>query len=120
MRKRVLVVEDNGDIREMMKTLLEFYGYEVIEASDGIQGVEMALAEEPDLIFMDISMPLLDGLQATAAIREHPQLTGIPIIAVTAFDTFYDEKARKAGCTDVIHKPLDFDRLRPLVQHYVA
>jgi CheY-like chemotaxis protein len=118
MSKKVLVVDDNRDIRMMMKMLLEMYGYEVVEAGNGYEAVETAINDKPDLIFMDIGMPLLDGVQATAAIREHDGLADIPILAVTGYAEFYRDKAEAAGCTDVIRKPLDFNRLRPLVRHY--
>jgi len=69
---------------------------------------------------MDIAMPVMDGLQATKAIRQHDDLADIPIVAVTAYGDFYGERARNAGCTDVIQKPLDFGRLEPMVESYMA
>ena len=73
MKKRVLVVDDHPDIRKMMRILLEMYGYDVVEAADGYEAVERAINDKPDLIFMDIGMPLLDGVQAIAAIRAHAE-----------------------------------------------
>ena len=116
----VLVAEDNEDVRTMMTYLLKTYGYEVIEASDGYEAVEMAVKAKPDLILMDIAMPVLDGVQAVLAIRQHEDLVKVPIVALTAFGDYYAEKALEAGCNDVIQKPLDFEHLRPLLQRYVS
>ena len=118
MKKKVLVVDDHPDIRKMMRILLEMYGYDVVEAGDGYEAVERAMKDKPDLIFMDIGMPLLDGVQAIAAIRAHAEFADTPILAVTGYAEFYRDKAEAAGCTDVIRKPLDFNRLRPLVKFY--
>lgn len=119
MRRKVLVAEDYTDSRKMMKVLLELEGYDVLEASDGLEAVKKAVEERPDLIFMDIAMPVLDGLQAASAIRRHQELARVPIVAVTAYGDFYEDKARAAGCNDVIQKPLDFRRLEPLVERYM-
>jgi CheY-like chemotaxis protein len=120
MRKRVLVAEDYEDIRRMMKILLECRGYEVLEAADGFEAVKKAVSDNPDLILMDIAMPVMDGLQATEAIRQHEDLAGIPIVAVTAYGDFYGEKAIDVGCNDVIQKPLDFSRLGPIMESYIS
>jgi CheY-like chemotaxis protein len=120
MRKRVLVAEDYDDIRRMMKILLECRGYEVLEAADGFEAVKKAVSDNPDLILMDIAMPVMDGLQATQAIRQHDNLADVPIVAVTAYGDFYGDKAMDAGCNDVIQKPLDFGNLEPLVESYIA
>jgi len=119
MSKKVLIAEDYTDTRTVMKLLLETCGYDVIEACDGFEAVAKAIEEHPDLILMDIAMPVLDGLEATRAIRSHAELAKTPILAVTAYGDFYREKAEAAGCNDVIQKPLDFDDLFPLVNHYV-
>ena len=119
LSKKVLVVDDQADIRVVMKILLEMYGYTVVEAANGYEAVERAVNERPDLIFMDIGMPLLDGVQATAAIREHPELANIPVLVLSGDAEFYGDRALAAGCTEVIRKPLDFNRLRPLVRHYI-
>jgi CheY-like chemotaxis protein len=120
MRKKVLVVEDQADIRKMMKIMLEFQGFEVAEASDGYEAVEIAVDEPPDVILMDMAMPVLDGLYSTRALRQHEELEDVPIIGVTAYGDFYDSRARAAGCTDVLHKPIDFGALKPLVEHYAS
>lgn len=118
--KKVLLVEDYTDVRKMMSIFLKHSGYEVLEASDGYEALEMAVEEKPDLVLMDIGLPVLDGIQATRAIREHAELRDMPIIAVTAYGDFYEQKAREAGCNDVIQKPLHLEHLEPLVKSYVS
>ncbi len=106
MSKRILVVEDQADNRRILRDLLGNYGFEVLEAENGAQGVDRAIAEKPDLILMDIQMPELDGYDATRQIKKHPIGTNIPIIAVTSFALSGDEtKAREAGCDDYVAKP---------------
>ena len=119
MRKRVLVVEDFEDVRRMMKRYFEHDGFEVIEATDGYEAVQKALEEHPDLIIMDIAMPVMDGIQATTAIRQHEHMSDVPIVAVTAYADFYCDRARDVGCNEVVPKPIDFGRLQPVVHSYV-
>src|SRR5688500_14278502 len=90
VNKRVLVVEDEKDLRKMMKILLELHGFDVIEAADGYEAVEKAVDESPDLIFMDIAMPVMSGIDSTRTIRLHKELDEVPIVAVTAYRDFYD------------------------------
>ncbi len=118
MTKKVLVAEDEADLRKMLKILLGIHGFEVIEARDGYEAVEKAVEEEPDLILMDMSMPVLGGVESTRAIRDHENLHDVPILAVTGYGEFYNSRARAAGCTDVLCKPLDFAQLKPLVERY--
>jgi len=120
MSKKVLIVEDYEDTREFMKILLESYGYKVIEAADGIEAIDRVKQHHPDLILMDISLPLVDGLTATRAIREFEADQKVPIIAVTAFGQNYYKKAIEAGCNDLIDKPVDFDTLEPILSSYLA
>ena len=120
VNKRVLLAEDETDLRKMMKILLELQGYDVIEAADGYEAVEKAVEEEPDLILMDIAMPVMDGIDSTRTIRMHEELNEIPIVAVTAYGDFYSERARNAGCTDVIQKPIDFGQLKPMIERYMV
>jgi CheY-like chemotaxis protein len=106
----VLVAEDHADSREALRTLLEAFGYRVVEAVDGREAVERARAEHPDLVLMDVMMPRMDGLQATRAIRADPDLAGLRIVALTAV-----EGARatvlEAGCDELVPKPIDVRRL---------
>lgn len=119
MNKKVLVAEDETDLRKMMKILLEIHGYDVIEAADGYEAVEKAVDEAPDLILMDMAMPVMGGLDSTRTIRDHDALKTVPIVAVTAYGDFYDVRAKDAGCTDLVRKPLDFGQLKPLVERYI-
>ncbi|MBA2727313.1 MAG: response regulator [Parachlamydiaceae bacterium] len=120
MQKTILVAEDIEDSRQLMKVVLEMFGYIVIEAENGQQAVKSAAELHPDLILMDMSMPILDGLSATKAIRKFNGKTKIPIIAVTAFGKQYYDLAIEAGCNDLISKPVDFDTLRPVIAQYLS
>jgi CheY-like chemotaxis protein len=119
MIKTILIVEDTFDSRLMMKCLIESYGYRVITADNGQEAIEMAQAEEPDLILMDIRMPILDGVDATQIIRAFsgPEL---PILGVTAFDNRFDHQALEAGCNEILSKPLDFDNLENVLNKYLT
>ena len=119
MSKKVLIVEDYADIRTIMKILVGLRGYEVIEASDGYEAMEQAKQYHPDLILMDLAMPILDGFTATQIIRQLDEMREIPIIALTAYDTFR-KKAIDAGCNEVIKKPIDFKKLEPLLNQYLG
>jgi two-component system cell cycle response regulator DivK len=105
----VLVVDDFADSREVLRKRLELNGYRVVEAADGEQAVETARLHCPDLILMDLHLPLLDGLTAAKRIRAVKGLCeGVPIIAVTAYHTYgMREAALEAGCDDYLVKPLD-------------
>jgi len=109
--KKILVVEDVEFNRDLMVQLLE-ESYEVVTATDGVEGIELAERERPDLILMDLSLPVLDGWEATRRIKANEALKGIPIIALTAHAMSGDEeKARQSGCDDYLSKPLDEELL---------
>ena len=104
--KRILVVEDHEDNRQILRDLLASAGYEMIEAGNGEDGVAAAASERPDLILMDIQLPILDGYEATRQIKANPALSAIPIIVVTSYALSGDEeKARTAGCDAYVAKP---------------
>jgi two-component system cell cycle response regulator DivK len=106
MNQRILVIEDQEDNRAILRDLLTSTGYEVLEAVNGEEGVRMAAAHPPDLILMDIQLPVLDGYEATRRIKAQEQLRAIPIIAVTSYALSGDEdKARAAGCDGYVTKP---------------
>ena len=106
MTKRVLVVEDQEDLRGILRDLLTSSGYEMLEAADGQAGVDKARAEKPDLILMDIQMPVMDGYDATRQIKADPDLKSTPIVAVSSFAMKGDEeKARASGCDHYVTKP---------------
>ena len=100
--------------------MLELAGYRVLEAENGLEAVEVAREEHPDAILMDMSLPVMDGCQATRRIREHPELRNIPIIACTAHNRWeWRGKAIVAGCTDFITKPLDSEGLTTVLSRYL-
>ena len=104
--KRILVIEDTEDNRTILRDLLGVAGYEMIEAHDGAEGVAKASEHKPDLILMDIQLPVLDGYEATRRIKAQPDLAHIPIIAVTSYALSGDEaKTRAAGCDGYVAKP---------------
>ena len=112
----VLLVEDTEDNRFMMRRLLEMTGYRVIEATNGEDAVSLAKAERPNLILMDLSLPVIDGLAATRLIREVPTLQATPIVAVSAHDTSdFQSEAIEAGCNSYVTKPIDFNELEDLI-----
>jgi len=109
---KLLLVEDNEMNRDMLSRRLERKGFEVVMAVDGGEGVAMALSELPDLILMDMNLPVLDGWEATRQIKAAPQTSGIPVIGLTAHAMSGDrEKGMAAGCDDYDTKPVDFERL---------
>lgn len=106
MRKRILMVEDTEDNRQLLRDLFAGTEYELLEATDGAAGLAMAQAHRPDLILMDIQLPVLDGYETTRRIKADPALHDIPVIAVTSYALSGDErKARAAGCDAYIAKP---------------
>jgi CheY-like chemotaxis protein len=119
-RPTVLVVEDFEDNRFMMRRLLEMSGYVVIEAVNGRQAVEKAQSERPDIILMDLSLPMLDGLAATRQIRAYDGLGKVPIVAVSAHDSAdFHAEALAAGCNEYVTKPIDFDQLVQLLSRLI-
>ncbi len=109
---RILLVEDNEMNRDMLSRRLQRKGYEVLIAIDGEQGVAVAQAEQPDLILMDMSLPVLDGWEATRKIRADPTISAVPVIALTAHAMAGDqEKCMAVGCDDYDTKPVDLARL---------
>ena len=109
----ILVVEDHDDTREMLHTLLEGWGCRVVEASNGLEAVEAASRERPQLILMDSRLPFLDGLEATRRIRENRLLDQVKIVALNGSGSpHYHADALAAGCEDSIDKPFDIERLR--------
>jgi two-component system, cell cycle response regulator DivK len=121
MSKRILVVEDQEDNRTILRDLLSNVGYELIEAVDGVDGVAMAERERPDLILMDIQLPVVDGYQATQRIKANPKLRAIPVIAVTSYALSGDEeKARAAGCDGYVTKPFSPRELLARVREFLA
>jgi two-component system, cell cycle response regulator DivK len=114
---KILLVEDNEMNRDMLSRRLERRGYAILIATDGEQGVSLARKEKPDLILMDMSLPVLDGWEATRRIKAENELKHIPIIALTAHAMTTDEqRAREAGCDDFDTKPIELGRLLEKIQ----
>ncbi len=120
MTQRILVVEDTEDNRRIVRDLLTSVGYELIEAADGAEGVALAQREKPDLILMDIQLPVLDGYEATRRIRATPDLAAVPIIAVTSYALSGDEaKTRAAGCDGYVAKPFSPRQLLAKIREFL-
>jgi CheY-like chemotaxis protein len=114
---KILLVEDNEMNRDMLSRRLQRRGHEVLIALDGVQGVELAQSQNPDLILMDMSLPILDGWQATQQLKAAPETNTIPIIALTAHAMAGDrEKCLEMGCDDYDTKPVEFSRLLGKIQ----
>lgn len=114
---KILLVEDNEMNRDMLSRRLERRGYQVVMAFDGAQGVAMAQAEKPDLILMDMSLPVIDGWEATRRVKANEATKTIPVIALTAHAMSDDrEKAVQAGCDEYDTKPVDLERLLGKIQ----
>ena len=121
MTKRILVVEDQEDLRGVLRTLLTGSGYEMLEAADGQAGVEKAKSDLPDLILMDIQLPVLDGYDATRQIKADPRLAATPVIAVSSFAMKGDEeKARAAGCDHYVTKPYSPMQLLRIIRGFLG
>src|SRR5262245_22734890 len=120
MSKRILVVEDQADNRRIVRDLLTRNGYEVVEAMTGEAGVTLAETQHPDLILMDIQLPIIDGYEAARRIKANPELRHIPIIAVTSYALRGDDvKAFAAGCDDYMAKPYSPRALLAKVREYL-
>ena len=121
MTKCILVVEDQEDNRQILRDLLRSADYEMIEAVDGEEALTAVTKRRPDLILMDIQLPILDGYEATRRIKADPAFCSIPIIAVTSYALSGDEaKARQAGCDDYVTKPYSPRQLLAKVKEYLA
>ncbi|OCT13174.1 two-component system response regulator [Paenibacillus pectinilyticus] len=118
---KILLVEDNEMNRDMLSRRLLRKGFEVIMAVDGQQGVDAARLEAPSLILMDMSLPVMDGWQATRLLKAAPETRGIPIIALTAHAMATDRQmAFEAGCDDFDTKPIDWNRLLDKIQTFLT
>ena len=118
----ILVAEDDEDNRFIMKMLLEMRGYQVVTAANGHEALANAESARPDLILMDLRMPLLNGLATTRQLRQHDSahLRGIPVIALSAYDPAQHRAvAIAAGCNDYVTKPIDYDRLEKLIENFL-
>ena len=118
--KKILIVEDNEDCRELQARFIRRLGYEVIEADNGAAAIDEALAGHPDLILMDLGMPKMNGEDAIVELKNHSSTRDIPIIVCTAFVLGPRvARARDAGAVEILHKPYKFSQLQNLLQKYV-
>ncbi|HKQ99666.1 MAG TPA: response regulator [Pyrinomonadaceae bacterium] len=117
-RLKILDVQDDPCMRMLVKDYLEREGYEVVQASDGQQGIEAALREKPDLILMNFMMPVMDGDAATRRLREHPQMRDVPIILNTACQGEIIQELMASGFTDYIILPCDPRQITEMIQKY--
>jgi len=117
----ILIAEDSDDNRIALKLMLGISGYETIEATDGRQALDRAFRDNPGLVLMDISLPLIDGIEATRQLRAQDQFQDLPIIIISAHDN--DEirhEAINAGASGYVCKPIDFDKLKALIDRHLA
>lgn len=119
-RPRILVIEDNADMRDFLQRILERRGYSYLGAADGVEGLELALSQRPELVLMDLSLPTLDGYEATRLLKANPACAATPILAVTAHARSIDkEKALEAGCDAYISKPYSIHQLFELIERFL-
>ena len=120
-RRRILVVEDNQLSLALLKQLLGAHGYEILETSEGLEAIDIARDEQPDLILMDIGLPDICGLDATRLLKQDEQTKAIPIIAVTALATpEYEKKSLESGCDAYIAKPITLDNLLRTIESFLS
>ena len=121
MAEKILVIEDNNQNRILMRQILTHNGYEVLEAADGLTGLEMARTNMPDLILLDIQMPVMNGFELIRELRNTPELSRIKVIAVTSFGMKSDrEKALEAGFDEFVTKPIDTRTFPELVREILS
>lgn len=117
----VMVVDDYEDIRFMLRLSLEKSGYRVVEAADGVEAIEVACREQPHLILMDLSLPLLDGLAATRRIHEYAELRNVPVVAISGWDSADDRSAAlTAGCCEYLLKPVHIGQLKDVIEGFIS
>lgn len=118
---KILLVEDNEMNLDMLSRRLEKRGHQILVATDGVQGITLAQAEMPNLILMDMSLPVMDGWEATRRLKGSPDTRHIPIIALTAHAVAGDrERCLEAGCDDYENKPVKFPQLLAKIDHYLG
>ena len=120
MKRKILVIEDNEQNMCLMTFMLENSGYEVVQARDGREGIELATSVKPALILLDIQLPVMDGYAVARELRDNPELAGVPIVAVTSYAMAGDrERVLAAGCTGYIEKPINPDTFIDGLKEYL-
>ncbi len=121
MSLKILIVEDNVQNRLLMVDILTVHGYEVIEAKDGLEGIRFAKSHRPDLILLDMQMPVMDGLEAARLLKADPETRPIKILAITSFAMKGDrERILAAGCDEYMAKPIDTRKLPIVIRHLLG
>jgi two-component system, cell cycle response regulator DivK len=121
MKNKILVIEDNEQNMYLVNFILEKHGYQVIQAHNGLEGITQARQQQPDLILLDIQLPVMDGYAVARELRKNDALLNVPIIAVTSYAMAGDrEHAMAAGCTGYIEKPIDPDTFIPEIGQYLC
>ena len=122
MTKRILVVEDRDDSRTILVTILQrFCGYETIEAANGKEAIEKAVAEKPDLILMDLDLPEISGIDAARAVKENPETTHIPIVAQTAWSSRqWKSKVLQVGMVGYLEKPVSLELIKATIERFIG
>jgi two-component system, cell cycle response regulator DivK len=119
MKKKILIVEDNDDSREIMNLFLTKMGYQAIKAKNSGEAIAFAEAEEPDLIFMDMQLPDVDGVKTTATLKQNPKTSHIPVVALTAWmSALWEEKAAKVGIAAYLIKPISPQTLKETIESH--
>lgn len=119
MKKKILVVEDNSDSLEIMNLFITRMGHQAINAKNSHEALTFAETEKPDLIFMDMDLPDIDGVKTTAMLRQNPKTSHIPVVAITAWiSALWQEKAAKAGIETYLIKPISPQTLRETIEEY--
>ena len=120
MNRKILVIEDNEQNMYLVNFILEKYGFQVIQSSDGVQGISQARQQQPDLILLDIQLPIMDGYAVARELRKIEWLAKVPIVAVTSYAMPGDrENALAAGCSGYIEKPIDPDTFITQIEQYL-
>jgi two-component system cell cycle response regulator DivK len=119
VQKKILIVEDNNDSREIMNLFITKLGYQAIKAKNSNEAIAFAETEAPDLIFMDMELPDLDGVKTTAILKQNPKTSHIPVVALTAWmSELWEEKASKVGITTYLLKPISPQTLKQTIEEY--
>ena len=117
--KKILIVEDNSDYREIINLFITKMGHRAIQAKNSYEAIAFAEAEEPDLIFMDVALPEVDGIKTTAMLRQNPKTSHIPVVALTAWmSALWQEKAEKVGIATYLIKPISSQVLKETIEEY--
>lgn len=117
---RVLIVEDEQPIRELLSDFLSSEGYTTLVAENGLRGIEMAQSAQPDLVLMDLMLPILDGFSAMRALRSHPETCDIPVVLMSANSLLLMRVQKQARVVDTLRKPFDLDRVLSVVQSKIG